>query len=343
MNTLNLTLPPRLQRYRIGHEGPWNTLLSQFQAQRLNSAWILSGSQGIGKSTIAYQFSRYLLGEGGKDPENAAFYNGLIDQNAHPNMLVIEPQRDEEGNLAGEIKVDDIRPLRDFTQYAPTFPGWRVVLIDSLDHLNQNAANALLKILEEPPPFTIFLCISHSLGRVLPTIRSRCCLLPLHPLDDNLLPTALNSAIPLTPFDLEIASGSLGRLHQFREIGGVNLLFKEGISLLSHVLQGRLSEVIAFNSTLEKKDKRVPLFLDLISWISRRFVLLSTGMAGPLQEDRELHRLAQLHPPQHWLKVQRTLEEFIRLSEGAHLDQGHLLEACLMIFNTPEYYGELGS
>src|SRR5438477_2994866 len=103
---IDLTLSPRMQRHLVGHTSQWEHILSQYREGRLHPAWILTGPKGIGKTTFAYKIARYILGEGGENPENAVFYNGLIDQNAHPNFLLIERQRDEDGNLAAEIKLE---------------------------------------------------------------------------------------------------------------------------------------------------------------------------------------------------------------------------------------------
>lgn len=341
VSNLDLSLTPMLQRDLVGHAIAWDHLLSQYKEDKLHPAWILTGPKGIGKSTFAYQFARYILGEGGENPENAAFYNGLIDQKAHPNFLVIERQRDEDGILAQEIKMEDIFPLREFTQKSPAFPGWRVVIIDGLEDLNRNTANALLKILEEPPAKTIFLCICHSLGQILPTIRSRCCLLPFHPLGASDLEKILTGGNSLSALDVELANGSIGRFQQYQKIGGASPLFQNLIRLMAESLQGKISEVIAFNGTLEKKDDRVPLIQDMLGWMVRRLVLLSNGIPGSLLQDQDLQKIQQMRPPKHWMRVQQVLETFLRISQGAHLDQGHLIEACFIMVNRPDYYEEL--
>lgn len=340
-SSIDLTLSPRLQRHLFGHTSQWDHLLSQYKEGRLHPAWILTGPKGIGKSTFAYKMARYILGEGSENPENAGFYNGLIDQGAHPNFLVIERQLDEDGNLAAEIKMIDIAPIREFTQQSAAFPGWRVVIIDGLEDLNRNAANALLKILEEPPAMTVFLCICPSLGQILPTIRSRCCLLPFHPLGITDLKKVMGEDQTATPLDFELANGSIGRLQRYKKIGGAAILYKTLGQLMTQSLQGRISEVIAFNGTLQKHDDRVPLILDLLSWMVRRLVLLSNGMSGTVPQDHDLHTLSQTRPSKHWLRVQEVMDKFLRISQGAHLDQGHLIEACFMMVNRPDYYEEL--
>lgn len=351
MNQLDLSLPPLLQRQRVGHDLAWEHLTCLFETNKFHSAWIFSGPQGIGKATLAYQLARYILANSPPNKANSDFYNGLIDQRAHPNLLIIERQLDEDGVLANEIKMDDVRRIREFTQQSPTFPGWRLILIDGMEYLNRNAANAVLKVLEEPPHQTAFFCICHQLKNLLPTIRSRCRLLPLHPLTKDDRAQLGNQWSTISPLEQELSEGSLGRLHSFKVQQGdksLNSLFQILIKLIQEALQGRISEVIAFSATLKKHDPIVPLILELLTWTIRRIILLSAGLPSTLPEDQELQRIANSRPlmlgkdGKHWLTVQEKLEAFLTLSKGAHLDQGHLLEACFIILNQPNYFQEIG-
>lgn len=341
--SLTNTIPPRLQRTLLGHQTAWCQLTGRFDEGRFPSGWILSGPQGIGKATLAYQLARYILADKAEHTDNKDFYHGLIDQNAHPNLLVIERQLDEDGTLANEIKVDDIRRIKDFTQYSPALPGWRVIIIDALEDLNRNAANSLLKCLEEPPTQTVFLTITHCLGRILPTIRSRCQLMPLHALSEN-----DSSSIGATPLETAVAGGSLGRLITFKNLKAdqnLNTLFVLILKLIGEAFQGRHSEIIAFTSTLEKHDPRIPVILDLLTWVVARIVLLSSGCAACLPEDQSLSKLIMSISPDsdtpHWINVQQTLTLFLEHSRGAHLDQGHLLQACFILLKEPDYFQEL--
>lgn len=338
---IDTSLHPKFQKKLIGHDNAWKHLTTQHKSNRLHPAWILSGQKGIGKTTFAYQFARYLLGEGGEDPTNAAFYNTLIDQGAHPNLLTIERQTDEDGNLATEIKVQDLLPLRELTQQSASLPGWRVIIIDSLEDLNRNAANALLKILEEPPSQTLFLSICHSLGQILPTIRSRCCVLPFHPLDCATLQDLTSKTSPLDSFDKELANGSIGRLQIYQQHGGANTLFKDLEKLLKESLKGRVSDAISYATSLDKNDTRFSLIQDLLKWTARRIVLLNSGIPPELPQDHDLLRLTSDRSSEHWLRVQQVLETFLRLSKGAHLSQTHVLQSCFIIINNPNDFEEL--
>lgn len=146
---------------------------------RLHHAWLLTGPEGVGKATFAYRAARRLLGA----PHDAGFGVLGVDPGhpvarqvaarSHPDLMVIE-RMGEDGKLRKVIPVDEARRLSEFFSKSPASAPHRVAIVDAADDLNLNAANALLKTLEEPPPRGVLLMVSHSPGRLLPTIRSRC-------------------------------------------------------------------------------------------------------------------------------------------------------------------------
>lgn len=146
---------------------------------RLHHAWLLTGPEGIGKATFAYRAARRLLGAPadlrhgllGVDPAHPV--SRQVMGRAHPDLLVLE-RIGEDGKPRKNIPVDDARKLSEFFSKSPASAPHRVAIIDAADDLNVNAANALLKTLEEPPPKGVLLMVAHSPGRLLPTIRSRC-------------------------------------------------------------------------------------------------------------------------------------------------------------------------
>ena len=181
---------PRL----AGHADAERRLLEAYRSGRLPHAWLFSGPRGIGKATLAYRFARYLLaggGEGGSlfglDESNLEVAEEdptfrKIAHGAHPNLAVLERRRDEKGKLQKVISVADVRSVGGFLRLTAAGDGWRIVIVDAADDLNLNAANALLKMLEEPPARALLLLVTHAEGRLLATLRSRCCRLPLTPL-----------------------------------------------------------------------------------------------------------------------------------------------------------------
>lgn len=153
--------------------------LDALERGRLHHAWLLTGAEGRGKATFAYRAARRLLGAApdpsrgplGARPDDAA--SRLVTAQAHPDLMVLE-RAVEGGKVKKSISVDQARDLPEFFAKSPSVARWRVAIVDAADDLNPNAANALLKILEEPPERGVVFLIAHAPGRLLPTIRSRC-------------------------------------------------------------------------------------------------------------------------------------------------------------------------
>ncbi len=145
----------------------------------------------------------------------------LIAAGSHPDMRWLQRLENEKsGNLARNITVDQVRALGTFIGLTPSLSDWRVVVIDSVDDMERSAANALLKMLEEPPPNCIFLLISHAPGRLVPTIRSRCRRLEFHALGDDAMASVLEQQLPETSAAdrvklIPLAGGSVGRALAF--------------------------------------------------------------------------------------------------------------------------------
>lgn len=153
--------------------------ISAYDRNRLHHAWLLCGPQGLGKASFAFRCARFLLGTMrdehygalGMSPDDPDAR--LISAQAHPDFLLLERET-ENGKLKKNISVDAVRTIGEFFSKAPSRSPYRVCIIDSVDDLNINSANALLKILEEPPYKGVIFLISHSPGKLLATIRSRC-------------------------------------------------------------------------------------------------------------------------------------------------------------------------
>ena len=224
----------------FGHETAEAVLAKAWRSGRLAHGWLLTGSEGIGKATLAFRFARAIL-SGALDGAGPPAAPGLetpsdflpadrlpdvapddpatrkIAGGAHPGLRVIRRSANPEtGKMRGEIAVGDVREAMKFLNRTAADGGWRIVIVDPVDEMNRNAANALLKSLEEPPDKCLFLLISHVSGTVLPTIRSRCQLLALSPLAPDDVRAAIGAAAPdlASRADdalLDLAAGSPGR------------------------------------------------------------------------------------------------------------------------------------
>lgn len=162
----------------VGHREQVAAFKAAFDGGRPHHAWLLVGPRGLGKATFALEAATWLLA--GRPPGSA--FEGAVDSSAahliaagsHLDFRRLERTEDDKGKLRSVIRIDEVRALQPVFRQTPALGEWRVVIVDSADELNLNAANALLKALEEPPPQTLFFLVSHSPGRLLPTIRSRC-------------------------------------------------------------------------------------------------------------------------------------------------------------------------
>lgn len=162
-----------------GAEAPEAAFAEAMVRGRLHHAWLLVGPEGVGKATFAYRAARRLLGAApdmgygalGSSPADPV--SRQVSARSHPDLLVLERET-YDGKVRRNIPVDEARRLPEFFSRSPASSPYRVAIIDAADDLNVNAANAVLKTLEEPPPRGVLFLVSHAPGRLLPTIRSRC-------------------------------------------------------------------------------------------------------------------------------------------------------------------------
>jgi DNA polymerase-3 subunit delta' len=213
---------PRETYALLGQDAALTRAARAIRSERPPQAWLIAGPPGIGKATLAYRIARYLLryGATAKGPDDLSVppndsVSRQIEAGAHPGLLVLKRKLNERGKLKTVLDVAEIRRLGAFFGMTAQDGGWRVAIIDSADEMNDNAANALLKILEEPPARGLLLLISHAPGRLLPTIRSRTRRLDLKPLPDAIVEHALATLIPDTTAEnrarlVRLAEGSLG-------------------------------------------------------------------------------------------------------------------------------------
>src|SRR5580698_3758387 len=210
---------PRQTHALVGHSAAEATLLNAYRSGRIPHAFLIVGPKGIGKATLAYRMARFVMAHPDPAaPEVQKAASLAVDENdpvarriaaqGQPDLLVIERVVNDKGALHKLIRVEDVRGTVPFFGSTAREGGWRIAIVDAVDELNASGANALLKVLEEPPERALLLLISHSASRVLPTIRSRCRILPLRPLEQADLSAAIAAATGRDADDPEIAAAT---------------------------------------------------------------------------------------------------------------------------------------
>ena len=330
---------PKTNPKLFGHAEAEAQLLHDFSRGQLAHGWILSGPRGIGKATLAYRFARTLLsGQSNTDisPEDPIFLRMVAG--SHSDLLVVEPLFDpKKEEFAQEINVDQAREIVEFLSLTPGEGAWRVVIIDSIDALNTNAANAILKILEEPPPQAILLLISHNPGRLLPTIRSRCRFLPLKTLNEEQFLQIMRFVNPEIEKETAIAIGQLTNLSpgialNYHELGAISV-YNQILDLLSFLPALNNTKLHAFAEKIMQGHAHAnwKLFTALMLCLFERSVLTGNAVKfEPLSEKEAVVFLAmqKLHPTHIWAAKWQEISNQFFLVERQHLDY----KQCVIIF-----------
>jgi len=308
---------PRETSDLFGHREAEAALLDAYRGGRIPHAWLIGGAQGIGKATLAYRMARFVLAH--RNPKAAAVQRATtmaVDPNdpvarqitagAHGGLLVLERSLNDRGVMRTVITVDETRETISFFGSTAAVEGWRVCIVDTVDELNPNAANALLKILEEPPQQSLFLLASHAPSRVLPTILSRCRKLLLRPLAEADVIGAAVAATDIAADDpalvvaAQAAEGSVARALTL--LGGDALkLQQKTAALLASLPQVDPRELHALGDALGLSDRvALAAFVDGIDrWIGEK---MRTGDANA-----NLPRLARL--AEVWEKIVRAARD----------------------------------
>ena len=308
---------PRETTAFFGHGEAQQMLLDAYRSGRIPHAWLIGGAQGIGKATLAYRMARFVLAHG--DPALSKVQNAEtleldpahpvarhVAADTHGGLLTLERTANDKGVMRTVISVEQTRETIAFFGSTAAVDGWRVCIVDTVDELNPNAANALLKVLEEPPRRSLFLLVSHAPARVLPTIQSRCRKLPLRPLATDDVIQAAAQAAQMSPDDASLreaadaAEGSVARALALID-GGALKLHQRTAALLDNLPQVDPRELHALGDALGGSDRAaLGAFVDSIDrWIGER---LRIGDANA-----NLPRLARL--AEVWEKIANAARE----------------------------------
>jgi DNA polymerase-3 subunit delta' len=293
---------PRATTTLFGHGQAEAALLAAYRSGRMPHGFLLAGTKGIGKATLAYRMARFVFAH--PDPSERVVQSTTsleidpddpitrrIAAQAQPDLLVIERTVNERGVLHKQIAVEDIRRTVPFFGSTAGEGGWRIAIVDAVDDLNRFGANALLKVLEEPPERGLILLVSHSAARVPATLRSRCRIVTLRPLDETDVAAAAAVATGAADDDSDVAAaaaaadGSVARALAFLDEGALALR-QQALNLLNRLPALDSKALHALGDALTGTDPQpLAAFLDTVNdWLSAR---LNGGHA-------ELRRLARL-------------------------------------------------
>jgi DNA polymerase III subunit delta' len=330
-----MTAPePRANPTLLGHEAAETTILDAFRAGRIHHAWLITGSEGIGKATLAYRFARRLLAGGlqadslAMDPSHPVFRR--VAAHSHADLLTIERGFNEKTRrMRAQIAVDDVRKINGFMALTPAEGGWRVVIVDGAEELNQASANALLKVLEEPPPRAILLLVCAAPGRLLPTIRSRCRRLRLLPLDVAPMDQLMQSYLPdLAPEArgrlISLADGSPGRALALNADEGLAVAMLVD-KLLAEMPSIPLSRGHEIADLLGRSENGFSTYMDLL----RSGISAAVRDAARGRADLDQDRLVGLRPYGAWSALWQNLTRLQDETERFALDKRHAIVASI--------------
>lgn len=301
----------------VGHDAEEMALADALAGARMHHAWLLAGPKGLGKATLAYRFARVALGAkrvGPRpldvDPEDVIARR--VAARSHPDLFVLRRGLNERGKPRREITVDDARELGAFFSLAPSEGGMRVAIIDAVDDLNRNAANAILKTLEEPPARSVLLLVCHAPGAALATIRSRCRRLALRPLPDAMVQAALGGK----PDEalIKLAKGRPGRAIALRA-QGIDASAARLDRAQAAIARGEAGAVLGslYDQMSGEPFERLAAVLELAGELTR---------AAGVEEGGE-----------HWAEAWSALETLRQEADGLDMDPRHALARAVGVLD----------
>jgi DNA polymerase-3 subunit delta' len=310
-------LPPRETVSLYGHAEAEAVLLDAYRGGQCPHAWLIGGPHGIGKATLAFRFARFVLAQPLPSAPAVQKATSLAIDAAHPaarhitagthgGLLILERTLNDRGVLRTEISVENVRETVSFFGSTSAADGWRVCIVDTVDELNANSANALLKVLEEPPARSLFLLVSNAPARVLPTIQSRCRKLSLRALEAGDVVRAAADATGTDPDDRALneaagrAEGSVARALML--LGGETLgLQHKTEALLQALPQLDPKGLHGLGDSLMGNDRAALLaFTDTLE----RWMMAQLRAGGPKADLPRLARLSEV-----WEKISRAVRE----------------------------------
>jgi DNA polymerase-3 subunit delta' len=321
---------PREEFRLVGQDAALGRAARAIRSGRPPQAWLIGGPPGIGKATLAYRIARYLLRYGATDqgPEDLSVpesdpVSAQVRSGAHPGLLILKRGANPDtGKMMTILSVNEIRKLGNFFGLTSGAGGWRVAIVDTADDMNDAAANALLKLLEEPPPRAMLLLLAHAPARLLPTIRSRCQRLELRPLDDATLEAELAQRLPDMPAAeraslAKLAGGSIGAALRLAGDDGL-MLASEAETLIDRAGSPDFSATLALADKIARIDDGTEMFgRFLLDALAAR--IRTRAREGAPSLDR-------------WVALLERLEKSFGRTEALHLEPRQTILSAAQAF-----------
>lgn len=339
---------PRETPRLIGHEAAQADFLQSYRAGRLHHGWLITGPRGLGKATLAWKIARFLLATPDDDggmfappppqsldiPDDHPVSRRLAALSEPRVYLLRRGLTETEKAVTQEISVREVRKMKEYFGLSAADGGRRVAIVDAADELNVSAANALLKLLEEPPAGVTFLLISHQPSKLLPTIRSRCRELRLAPLPSTQMAEALALAGVQSdaPEALaELSGGSVGEAVRVAQLDG-DALYAELVQLFAALPRLDRGKLLALAESGAGKGNaaRFDLTLTLMDLLLSRLARAGTLSRTPPEAARgEAALLMRLAPDpwagRVWADLAQSLSLRARRGKAVNLDPAALL------------------
>ena len=338
-------LPPWRNDRLVGHDAAEKTLLTAQQSGRLHHAWLMTGPRGIGKATLAWRFAKFLLcgdsqgGLFGEAPDGLhvpadAPGRSLIDARSHPDLFHLRRTLNHDtGRMRAEISVDDVRDLGAFMHMTPAMGKWRVAIVDAADEMNRNAANAVLKVLEEPPANAVLLIVAHAPGRLLPTIRSRCRRLAMQPLGHDTVMQLLGDYAPDIGQDekaalANLAEGSIGRALELASSGSLGL-YREMVDVLATLPDLDMPRLHTFAERFARRGEEANvdwrslnyLFDGWLKGLARQWAAGGEGTLVLAAEKGLQGRLLATASLERWMEASDRIAKLFYKADSVNLDR----------------------
>lgn len=337
----------------FGHEATEAQLLRLITQQKLPHALLLSGQEGIGKATLAYRLARYLLtGATPPEPVMGLFGAEPVEENlrtdmeqaairrmvagSHGDLLVVQPVADDKRKTSADtIFIEQVREVVDFMRQTPSESAWRVVIIDPAEAMNIAAANALLKVLEEPPVQALLILVTHQPGKLLPTIRSRCRKITLRTPDEASIARVFeqqNQAIPAESLHqlLILAQGSAGKALHYHAQNAV-VVYKDILEVLANPTPKASIALAtqAAKSGAEQWQVTQALFMQAIYRISLYAAAPERFAALDAEEEQFFAAMLTRQSLPHWLDLWEKAEIMLPQTNSLTMDKNQTMLSLL--------------